>query len=70
MPVPLDQESETLLAELEAAVTTYADREIERLTKRANFLRRLNTRADAFLKSVELEQTRLVISDIDAFLSP
>lgn len=64
----LTDEQLELLENLETATNQYADRELRRLQRRANLLRRLNTRIDDFAYPVEREQIRLAISDINALI--
>jgi len=65
----LTAEAQSLLADLEEAVDQWAEAELLRLTRRANLLRRRNTRIDDFAKPIEIEQARLVVTDIDSILS-
>jgi len=65
----LSAEAQTLLNDLEEAINQWGDRELIRLTRRANLIRRRNTRIDDFAKPIEVEQLRLVVTDIDSMLS-
>ena len=60
----LTPEQFELLEQLERATNEYVDNERDKLQKRANFLRRLNTRIDDFQNIVELELTQIAISNI------
>jgi len=65
----LSERAQELLQELEQATDAWADKEIARLDRRANLLRRLNTRIDDFVRPVEVSQIRATITDIDSLLS-
>lgn len=65
----LSAEAQTLLNDLEEAINQWGDRELLRLTRRANLIRRRNTRIDDFSKPIEVEQLRLVVTDIDSMMS-
>lgn len=65
----LSAEALEKLQELEDATDAWADKEIARLNRRANLLRRVNTRVDDFRRVVEVSNIRTAISDIDSLLS-
>lgn len=65
----LSESAEALLQELTEATDAWADKELARYTRRANLLRRLNTRIDDFVRPTEVSQVRATITEIDALLS-
>jgi hypothetical protein len=64
----LSAEAQQLLTELETATNEYANKELERLNRRAALLRRMNTRIDDFVGQTIAEVTTLAVTDIDSML--